>query len=103
MNASSPHPFPSRLHDLGAELLGPVRAPRGSLRHRVLTARSVVAYAGLLLTLVQVVVWLLIGVFSGSLDSPWFLWTTVPAATLVAILTAIAHWHRWWTSQPTDR
>ncbi|GAB3860671.1 hypothetical protein GCM10028801_23860 [Nocardioides maradonensis] len=91
------------IQSLGQELLGPVRAPRGSLRHRLLTARSVVTYAGLLLTLVQVVVWLLIGVFSGSLDTPWFLWTTVPAAALVAALTATAHWHRWWTAQPIDR
>lgn len=103
MKTTSTRAVLSLFHDLGEEILGPVRAPRGTLPHRVLTVRSIVAYAGLLLTLVQVVVWLMVGVLSRSLDTPWFLWTTVPAAVVVAALTLTDRWQRWWTSQDTDR
>jgi hypothetical protein len=95
--------FSSRLQKAGEEILGPVQAPRGTARRRVLLARSAVAYGGLIAALVQIVVWLTIAVFTGHLDSPWWLWTTVPAAAAVVGLTALDRWRTWWaTASTTD-
>jgi hypothetical protein len=80
----------SRLHTIGTEILGPVRAPRGTPGHRILLARSAVAYFGLIATLVQLVIWLVIAVLTVHLDSPWWLWTAVPAAGAVGALTLAA-------------
>ena len=80
------------------DVFGPVRARPGTTRHRLLLARSVLAYLGLVATLVQVVVWLMVGVFSGDLDTPWWLWTTVPAAVAVAALTAADGWSGWYAA-----
>jgi hypothetical protein len=96
MNTTTPHPTGSRLQGLVEDLLGPVRAPRGTLQRRLLVARSVLAYGGIVLTLIQIVVWLMIGVISGRLDTPWWLWTTVPAAVGIVCLTVADRWRDWW-------
>ncbi|MGY2873489.1 hypothetical protein ACVW00_000679 [Marmoricola sp. URHA0025 HA25] len=88
----------TRIHAVGEQVFGPVLAPRGSLERRILLARSAFAYGGLITTLVQVVVWLTIAVLTGHLDSPWWLWTTVPAAAAVAGLTIADRWHTWWAT-----
>lgn len=92
----------TRLQALGEQLLGPVRAPRGTLERRILLARSAFTYGGLITTLVQLVVWLTIGVLTGHLDSPWWLWTTVPAAAAVVGLTFADRWRRWWSTASAD-
>jgi hypothetical protein len=95
--------FSSRLQKAGEEILGPVNAPRGTAQRRILIARSALAYGGIITTLVQIVVWLTIGVFTGHLGSPWWLLTTVPVAAAVAGLTAVDRWHTWWaTASTTD-
>ena len=93
----------SRFRPLVEEVFGPVDATRGTLERRVLLARSGVAYFGLVTTLVQVVVWLVIGLMTNHLDSPWWLWTTVPAVAAVAALTAVQRWHRWWTPARSEQ
>lgn len=91
------HPT-SRIHDAAEQVFGPVQAPRGSLQRRLLIARSAIAYFGVVTTLVQIVVWLTIGVFRNHLDSPWWLWTTVPAAAAVVCLTVADRWRAWWSA-----
>ncbi len=93
----------ARIHAVGEQVFGPVHAPRGTLERRILLARSAFAYAGLVTTLVQVVVWLTIGVLTGHLDSPWWLWTTVPAAGAVAGLTIADRWRTWWADASAAR
>lgn len=96
MNTTS-NPTPqSHFHDLAAEIFGPVPAPRGTTQRRMLLARSALAYVGLITTLVQIVVWLMIGILSDGLDAPWWLWTTVPAALGVIALTLADRWQTWW-------
>lgn len=105
MNTTTAPPS-SRFRSLAAEIFGPVDAPDDAVEHRLLVARSAVAYAGLVATLVQVVVWLMIALVTTHLDSPWWLWTTVPAAAAVGVLTAVVHQRRWWqrtTSREEDR
>ena len=96
MNSYESTSGPSRLHHALDDVFGPVRAPRGSLERRLLLARSGVAYLGVVTTLVQVVVWLMIGVISGRLDSPWWLWSAVPAAAIVGLLTLAVRWQGWY-------
>jgi len=85
----------SRIQGLVDDVFGPVRAEPGSARRRLLVVRSVLAYVGVVSTLVQIVVWLMIGVIRTHLDGPWWLWTTVPAAAGVAVLTLADRWHSW--------
>jgi hypothetical protein len=82
-----------RLRALTEEILGPVRAPRGTARRRLLLARSACAHVGLIATVIQLVVWLMIGVLTAHLDSPWWLWTAVPAAAAVGVLTLLDRSH----------
>jgi membrane protein implicated in regulation of membrane protease activity len=101
---SSPEPtIGSRIRALGEEILGPVPAPRGSVSRRILLVRSAFAYGGLVATLVQVVIWLMISVFAAHVDSPWWLWTAVPAAVAVAALTLAERSRSRWESTPTTR
>jgi hypothetical protein len=88
----------SRINELVEEVFGPVHAEPGTAQRQLLVARSVLAYVGLVGTLVQVVVWLMIAVFTGSLDTPWWLWTTVPAAVGVAVLTLADRWRGWFAT-----
>jgi hypothetical protein len=88
----------SQLNALVEEVFGPVRAEAGTARHRLLVARSVLAYIGLISTLVQIVVWLMIAVITADLDGPWWLWTTVPAAGGVVALTLADRWHGWFVT-----
>ena len=92
-------PSGPRTRSLVEELFGPVEAPRGSGVRRLLLTRSVLTYAGTIATLVQVVVWLLIGLMTAHLDTPWWLWTTAPWAAAVAVLTLAVRWHGWWTAE----
>ena len=101
MTTTPAHSLSSRLQKAGEDILGPVQAPPGTVQRRVLLIRSAVAYAGLIATLVQIVIWLTIAVFDGHLDSPRWLWTTVPAAAAVAGLTALDRWRTWWASAST--
>jgi hypothetical protein len=94
---STPRPSAARSRPLLEEIFGPVEAAADPLERRLLVARSVIAYLGLVLTLVQIVVWLMIGLVSTHLDSPWWLWTTAPAVAAVVALTVMQRWHSWWT------
>ena len=78
-------------------------AATGTVERRVLLVRSAVAYVGLVTTMVQVVVWLMIALMTNHLDSPWWLWTTVPAVAAVAALTLVRRWHRWWLTFATTK
>jgi hypothetical protein len=102
MKTATNHSPGSRLHALADEVFGPVRAPRGTLERKLLLVRSAFAYGGLLATLVQVVVWLMIGVITAHLDAPWWLWTAVPATAAVGLLTLARRWrHRWGLAETT--
>jgi len=107
MNEAQERLVGHRLAGALGDIFGPVHAPHGTWKRKLLTLRSMVAYGGLLTTLVQVVVWLTIAVFTGHLDSPWWLWTTVPAAAAVVALTALDRWRTGWasvsTTHPTRR
>lgn len=82
--------FPSRLTGFGRELFAPVTAPRNSAHRTLLVARQTTALLGVFATVVQVIVWLMIGVIGGDLDSPWWLWTVAASVLLVAGFT-MAH------------
>ena len=101
------HPVPRRpgpgRRSLLEEVFGPVEAPAGTLARRLLQARSAIAYLGLVATLVQVVVWLMIALISTHLDSPWWLWTTIPAAVVVGGLSVVRRWHGWWHAEGSDQ
>lgn len=101
MNPTTSNTVLTRIQALGTEVLGPVSAPHGSSRRTIQLARLLCAYGTLLATLVQVVVWLMIAVFSGNLDTPWWLWTAVPGAAAVGALTLLERWRTWWTSAST--
>jgi NADH:ubiquinone oxidoreductase subunit 6 (subunit J) len=101
MNPTTETTQKSPIHALVDEVFGPVQAESGSARHRLLQVRSVLAYVGLVSTLVQIVVWLMVGVFTADLDGPWWLWTTVPAAAGVAFLTLADRWHGWFAGADT--
>ncbi len=59
---------------------------------RLLTLRRAVGALTVVGTLVQVVIWMLVAVFSGSLDTPWWLFTLAGGATAVlALLLVDAH------------
>lgn len=65
---------------------------------RMLTLRRAVGAVTVVGTLVQVVVWMLVAVFSGSVDTPWWLFSLAGGGTAVLVLLiADAHVHdeRW--------
>ncbi len=83
-------PHPSQLVPrLGAfvnDVIDPPPVEPGP-RRRLLFVRQVIAIGGTVATLIQIIVWLLLAVFSGHLDTPWWLWTAAPAALAVGVLT----------------
>jgi hypothetical protein len=100
--ASTPRPPRARSRPLLEEIFGPVEPSGDAVERRLLVARSAVAYLGVVLTLVQVVIWLMIALVTTHLDTPWWLWTTAPALAAVAALTALQRWHGWWTRARTE-
>lgn len=82
--------FLSRLTAAGAEIFAPVTAPRKSIHRTLLVARQATALLGVFGTVLQLVVWLMIGVIGGDLHGPWWLWTAAAAALFVAGFT-LAH------------
>ncbi|GAA1958307.1 DUF1707 domain-containing protein [Amycolatopsis minnesotensis] len=80
------------------DLRGTVPAAPGAIVPvDLLAAARLVAVATFALTAVQVVVWALVMVFSGSAEEPWWLWTALPGAAAAAGL-----WQaRWWLSRDT--
>lgn len=58
----------------------------------LLAAARVVAVATFVLTAVQFVVWVLVMVFSGSAEEPWWLWTALPGAAAAAGLWQARLW-----------
>ena len=93
----------ARIQSTGRQIFGPVDASPGTARRRILLARSAVAYGGLVVTLVQIVVWLMIAVLTTSIDSPWWLFTAVPAALAVGVLTLLDRWRTATSAQPATR
>lgn len=89
----------SRLTAAGGEVFAPVTAPRKSIHRNLLVARQATALLGVFGTVIQVVVWLMIGIIGGDLDVPWWLWTVAATALFVAGLT-VAHRLIPVTSQP---
>ncbi|MFI2652077.1 hypothetical protein [Micromonospora fulviviridis] len=75
-----------RTRSFVGDVLRPPSTPTGSPR-RILAARQITAVVGSLATLIQVVIWLLIGVIGGDLDSPWWLLTAVATTAVVGGLT----------------
>jgi hypothetical protein len=71
---------------------------------RLVTALRVVGAATLALTAAQFTVWLLVCAFSLSLQSPWWLFTTIPGVAATAILAAaVESYHRTGTNQAAQR
>jgi hypothetical protein len=103
MNPTPIHTPTTRIQAAVDEIFGPVHAPHGTPERRILLARSALAYACLIATLVQVVVWLTIAVLTGHLDSPWWLWTTIPTAAAVVGLSVADRWRTWWSTASVTR
>lgn len=80
----------TRLTAAGGQLFAPVTAPHGTRHRSLLVSRQLVALLGVFGTAIQAVIWLMIAVIAGRLDSPWWLWTAFGAAILVGGLT-LAH------------
>lgn len=58
-------------------------APTDGLR----TARWGAGALTVVLTAVQLVVWLMISVISKSVDTPWWLWSTIPGVIVTGFLS----------------
>lgn len=83
--ARARHPF----RTLVTDVVRPVRRDIDPTSRRRLVARQIVVLAGAAVTLVQVIVWLMIAILGGGLRAPWWLWTAVPVAIAVGVLTGI--------------
>ena len=71
---------------------------------RLVAALRVVGAATLALTAAQFTVWLLICAFSLSVQSPWWLFTTIPGVAATAILAAaVESYHRVGPAPGTQR
>jgi hypothetical protein len=51
------------------------------------TARWAAGALTVVLTAVQLVVWLMISIISKSVDSPWWLWSTIPGVLVTGFLS----------------
>jgi hypothetical protein len=58
-------------------------APNDGLR----TARWAAGALTVVLTAVQLVVWLMISIISKSVDTPWWLWSTIPGVLVTGFLS----------------
>lgn len=52
-------------------------------------ALGIVSSLVLLMTLIQVTVWLLIGAGTGGLDAPWWLYSTIPGIVIAGVLWTV--------------
>lgn len=84
-NGTSRPPF----RTLVTDIVRPDRHDLDPTSRRLLLARQIVSLAGAAVTLVQVIIWLMIAVLGGGLREPWWLWTAIPAAIAVGVLTAV--------------
>ncbi|MGP3775669.1 hypothetical protein ACTWJ8_33100 [Streptomyces sp. SDT5-1] len=60
-------------------------------------ARFVITTIAAFATAVQLIVWLLIGIFSARLDGPWWLWTPASALLVDAALLSVDHVRHQWS------
>src|ERR1044072_178488 len=88
-NTNQPEPKPPRVVDFIVDVFAPSRTAPNVIQKRLLRIRQAIATVGLLATLVQVVIWLMIAVLSRHLDFPWWTFTAVPAVIAIGTLTAI--------------
>ncbi|HZE38458.1 MAG TPA: hypothetical protein VE172_06555 [Stackebrandtia sp.] len=72
------------------EVFTPTLGEGAPLRNTILKLRQAVALLGVFATVVQIVVWLMIGVIGGDLDVPWWLWSALFTALAVGGFT-VAH------------
>jgi uncharacterized membrane protein YhdT len=70
-------------------MIAPSTARPGSLKRRIHQARQLALTATVLLTLVQMIIWLMIAIGSGQLDGPWWLWTAAGGAFVVLALSSV--------------
>jgi hypothetical protein len=76
-----------RFGDWTSRLLWPT--PQNGTSGRLGAIRRAVGVVTVVGTLIQIVVWLLIAVFSGALDSPWWLFTAAGGAVAAMSLWVI--------------
>lgn len=69
-------------------------APAGTLADRLHLARQLTVGIAGLATLVQIIIWLIIGITTGHLDAPWWLWTLATGAVGCVALTGVMRVHR---------
>ncbi|QWF76748.1 DUF1707 domain-containing protein [Amycolatopsis sp. CA-230715] len=68
------------------------RSPGAVVPVDLLVAARLVAAVTFALTVVQIVVWVLVMVFSGNAEEPWWMWTALPGAAAVAGLWQARRW-----------
>ncbi|MFZ3566676.1 hypothetical protein ACOKM5_06840 [Streptomyces sp. BH097] len=74
-------------------LLGMAPADQRSTTRARFVVTTVAAFA----TAVQIIVWLLVGIFSTRLDAPWWLWTPGSAFLVNAVLLSVDHIRGHWS------
>lgn len=60
-------------------------------------SRFVITTIAAFATAVQIIVWLLIGIFGARLDGPWWLWTVASALLVNAALLSVDHVRDQWS------
>jgi hypothetical protein len=66
-----------------SQMRSDAEAPADGLR----TARWAAGALTVVLTAVQLVVWLMISIISKSVDTPWWLWSTIPGVVVTGFLS----------------
>ncbi|MGD6755860.1 hypothetical protein [Streptomyces sp. BH105] len=83
----------TRLRRYLMTLLGLHPADRRSTTRARFVVTTVAAFA----TAVQIIVWLLVGIFRTQLDGPWWLWTPGSALLVNAALLSVDHVRAQWS------
>jgi hypothetical protein len=84
----------ARVRAAQAEIWSPSGAPAGTVADRLHVARQLTLGIAGLATLVQVIIWLIIGINTGHLDAPWWLWSLATGIVGGVVLTGVAYLHR---------
>ncbi|HEY3688626.1 MAG TPA: hypothetical protein VGL93_36645 [Streptosporangiaceae bacterium] len=78
---------------VAAAVAAPSTAPAGSVKRRIHLARQAVLIAATLVTLVQMIIWMIIAIATSHLDGPWWLWSGVVGVVAALGLTAADRLH----------
>lgn len=82
------------LRTANAAIWSPSTAPAGTVADRLHLVRQLTVGIAGLATLVQIIIWLIIGITTGHLDAPWWLWTLATGVVGCVALTGVMRVHR---------